>query len=532
MLERFKVVIGPCLSALLIATIFALIALSFQYGRVRALDGQLAQTGRGHFVYALCGILSQRKYHDGRYICEVSQRQQLQDVGLWFDDRTLARVGKTAQQWLSDTAFLNSAIGEVFSLPPVPAGGMTGFGWGYDAGYMDYVDFTFHVFGRRIESLYFGFFLLMGLSTALFCLQFWRNYFVLITAVIFQAAFFYYLDLFKVVGLASLNNPRLLSLLAIMPFFHALFLTVYRARLSVRTALLFTPQALIVTAAADFRSLSYAAVIALAVCCLVLLVLDRRNRLPLRQAGWRYWPAYLLLICLGAGAGLQAATADPHIEQVGGMRYHTFWEPFFWDLHTSPDWNEYRARFNGASGDDIAKEAVQSYRERHNLLHVKSDFPGGNEASGIPSLVYEKYTRAAYIEFVRENPWFMVKLKYHNALTVIRFVMGAIKHEWSVVDWRLLILGFIGVVALVVQIGRKAESLGRLSICTGLLALTGIVVALPIWATAVDEPLMTDLTLLNVLTSFVLVFWALVCVGVIINETSLPFIRRLCAGKA
>lgn len=532
MLERFKVIVGPCLSALLVATIFALIALSFQYGYVRGLDGKLARTGRGQFVQALCGILSQRKYHYGRYICELSQQRQLQDVGLWYDDQTLAHVGKTAEQWLSDTSFLNSAINKAFSLPPVSAVGITTYGWGGDAGYMDYVDFTFHVFGRKIEALYFGFFLLMGLSTTLFCIQFWRNYFVLVTAVIFQAALFYYLDLFGVVKLASLNNPRLLSLLAIMPFFHALFLIVYRARLSVRTALLFTPQALIVTAAADFRSLSYATAIALAVCCLVLLVLDTRNRLPLRQAGWRYWPACLLLICLGAGAGLQAAAADPHIKQIGGMRYHTFWEPFFWDLQTSPDWNKYRARFHGASGDDIAKEAVQSYRERHNLLHVKSDFPGGNEASGIPALVYEKYTRAAYIEFVRENPWFIVKLKYHNALTVIRFVISAIKHVWSVADCRLLMLGVIAVVALVVQIGRKAESLERLSICTGLLALTGVVMALPIWATAVDEPLMTDLTLLNILTSFVLALWALVCVGVLINERGLPLIRRLCAGKS
>lgn len=56
--------------------------------------------------------------------------------------------------------------------------------------------------------------------------------------------------------------------------------------------------------------------------------------------------------------------------------------------------------------------------------------------------------------------------------------------------------------------------------------------ALPIWATAVDEPLMTDLTLLNVSTSFVLALWALVCVGVIINANGVPLIRRLCAGKS
>ena len=140
----------------------------------------------------------------------------------------------------------------------------------------------------------------------------------------------------------------------------------------------------------------------------------------------------MTLVCLAPGAGLQAATADPRIAQTGGMRHHTFSEPLFWNPETdAADWKaKYRAQFDCATGDAIAQVAVQSHRARHHLLHVKADFVHGHESQGLSQVAYEKYIRAAYIEFARKNPWFIVRLMYDNALNIVDWVRALVASEW------------------------------------------------------------------------------------------------------
>ncbi len=518
-----------CLSALLIAAIIASIAASFRYGFDRTLDGKLTITGEGQFVSAVCAILSQKNYGYGRYVCDGSQKQQMRDIGLWYDDEALSRIGKTNEQWRSDAVFLDSALDKAFALPPAPASGAMAFGWGGDAGYQDFVDFAFRVFGHRIESLYLGFFLLIVVSTILMCVQFWRNYFALLAVLAFQVGILNYLGLFDALRIGSLSNPRCLSFLAITPVFHALFLAVYRVRLDGRAFALFAPQALLIAAAADFRSLAYADVIALTACCLVLLLVDLwRQGLPLRQAVRRYWPIYTIFVCVALGVLLPARLADHRIAAIGGMRYHTFWEPLVYDLQLHPEWKEkYAAQFHNATGDAIAEVAAQSYRERHHLLHNKPDFIYGEESRGLTDLAYEKYVRDAYIEFVRNDPWFVVQLKYYNAIQVIDFVGHVMVSQWAALDWRILALAGLVAFALTMQIRQKTESLRRLTLCTGLLTLSGILVALPVWAMVTNVDLLTDLTLINVSASFLLAVWALVCVGVALSER----VRRLVGSR-
>jgi len=185
--KRLGAVAGGCLSALLIAAIIAMIGTSFRYGIDRGSHAKLTLTGSGQFVSAVCAILAQHKYHTGRYVCAGSAYREMQDAGLWYDDATVTRIGKTLPQWLADTAFLNGAIDKVFAEPRLASdGGVRAFGWGGDAGYMDFVEFAFSLFGHRIVALYYGYFLLLLISTALFCIQFWRNYLALFAVLAFQ----------------------------------------------------------------------------------------------------------------------------------------------------------------------------------------------------------------------------------------------------------------------------------------------------------------------------------------------------------
>jgi hypothetical protein len=517
-LERLSVCAGYCLSAILIAAIVATVALAFRYGTDRGDEGKLTLTGRGQFVLAVCGILTRVKYDAGRYVCSSGVVRQMQQIGLWYDEETLGRVGKTTEQWLADTKFLNRALDRIFALKAPPEGYPSAFGWGGDSGYMDFVQVAFLLFGHTVQALYYGFFLLLAISAGLFCVQFRRHHFALFAALAFAFGFLTFLRLLPSVGLVlannphdpldSVNNPRFLSVLTLIPLFHALFLIVYRVRPGLWPIILFTPQAMLTAAAADFRSLAFASPLALTVCCVVFLMSELwRRKPPLRQALPRYWPTYAVFACIGVSAVLQAATVDWHIAASGGMRFHTFWEPMYYDLQLHPQWKEkYAAQHHGATGDEVAMVGAELYEQRHHLPHWTSD------------LGYERAVRGAYIDFVRNDPWYVVQLKYYNALTIIDFVASVIAIEWTSLNWPLLILAACVAAALVSQIRRKQESLGTLAVYTAALGFSAVLIAIPVWATVVEGQIFADLTLCFVAWTFTAVPLMLVAVGIFLSE--------------
>ena len=182
---------GGFLAGLLIAATFGVIALCFRYGIDHGHYDKLVPGGEGIFVNSICGILSIKNYGTGRYVCALSTASQMQSIGLNSYPEELNGPGKTLGQWLNDTAFLNSALEKAFALSPDgPSKSLAAIGWGSDAGYMDFVQFAFLLFGHKIEALYYAYFLLLVVSTALFCIQFLRNYFALSTILAFQFTVF------------------------------------------------------------------------------------------------------------------------------------------------------------------------------------------------------------------------------------------------------------------------------------------------------------------------------------------------------
>ncbi len=509
-LKRFDAWVGPCLSAILIAAIMGAVLLSFHCGTDRGDDRTLAKTGYANFIPAVCGIATRIKYDrhyfcfkegggryvcskQGRYVCSSGIYQQMQQVGLWFDEETRRRIGKTDDEWRADTKLLNHSLDRIFSLKAPPEGIVFSFGWGGDAGYMDFVQFAFLLFGHTVQALYYGFFLLLAISAGVFCVQFWRRHFALFAVLAFTFALltfvrlmpFAFLGFDTGAGLDSITNPRRLSALTLIPLFHALFLIVYRVRLSLWPVILFTPQAILMAAAADFRSLAFASPLALTICCLIFLVCELwRHKQPLRQTLSHYWPAYLIFACIGMSAAIQAEAADGRLAAIGGMRIHSFWEPVYYDLQYHPQWKEkYAAEHHWKTGDDVAVVAAELYEQRHHLPHWTSD------------LGYERAVRGAYIDFVRNDPWYVVQLKYYDALTVIDFVASVIAIEWPRMIWPTLIFAAFVAAALVSQIRRKQESLGTLTAYTAALGFCTVLIAIPIWATVVEVQNFFDFTL-------------------------------------
>jgi hypothetical protein len=60
--------------------------------------------------------------------------------------------------------------------------------WGDDKGYADYVLGSFQAFGLRIQSLYYFYFLILGISVCVFCVDSFRDPATLVMAPLFLAA--------------------------------------------------------------------------------------------------------------------------------------------------------------------------------------------------------------------------------------------------------------------------------------------------------------------------------------------------------
>ncbi len=524
-LERLSAWAEPCLSVIIIAAIMAMVVLSFRCGTDRGDDGKLALTGDGHFVYAVCNVLTSIKYEgrhfcskqrDGRYVCSEQGRyvcssgiqEQMQQVGLWNDEGTLGRIGKSAEQWREDTQFLNNALDRIYALKAPSEGTVNAYGWGGDVGYMDFVQFAFLLFGHTLQALYYGFFLLLAISAGLFCLQFWRHHFALFAVLAFAFGLLTYVRLMPSDGLDSVDNPRLLTVLALIPLFHALFLMLHRVRASLWPVVLFTPQAMLMAAAADFRSLAFASPLVLTVCCIVFLMSELlRHKGSLRQTLLLYWPACVVFACVGLSAVLQVEAADPRIAASGGMRFHTFWEPMYYDLQLDPRWKqEYAAEHHWATGDAVPQVAAELYEERHHLPHWTSQRG------------YETALRGAYIDFIRNDPWYVVGLKYYDAQMIINYVARVTATEWTSLTWPWLALAGFVAAALVLQIRRKQESVRTLTACTAALGFSAFLFAIPIWAIVVEDQIFADLILCTVVWTLTTALVALVAVAVFLSE--------------
>lgn len=245
------------LAAVLIAGIGFAFCSTYQGGIERGHDTKVVVHG-AYFFRAACGVLSVQKYHTGRYVCAEGARRQMENAGLTYEHareilaaaNTSATSGqvqtsKGANELASDK-LIDVRLTEVFQLLPTShEGSIDSIGWGMDGGYMDFVHLAFASFGPKIQSLYLMFFVLLGFSTAVACIQFYKHLFPLFALFALQWVLWRFLSALDAFEMHSFMNPRFLSILAIPPILHIVFLIVLRIRPSAGVILLCIPQAVL-----------------------------------------------------------------------------------------------------------------------------------------------------------------------------------------------------------------------------------------------------------------------------------------------
>jgi hypothetical protein len=498
-----------CLSATLIGATILLLALSFRGGIDRAHDATIVLRSGAHFFNAVCAILSTEKYGTGRYVCAVTAHRNMEAIGLGYEEATLARLGKGLDELGRETAFLNDALKKLFqTAPPAEDGGVTAIGWAMDAGYMDFVDLAFRIFGPKVESLYLTFFLFLAGSTTLACIQFYDRFLVLFSLLSFQYVLFFFLHETDAWEIYSFTNPRFLSILAVIPLLHALFLILYQVRSSGRAILLFLPQAALMAATGDFRATAYWTVIALMVFCVLLVGAARRQSWSYQRAVGVCWPALPIFLCMAAVTVFVETITDPRLVEMGGMKGHAFWQSIYYNLQLHPDWTKkYSDQHAGATGDEAVWVAVKAYRKRYHL-----------ESEPLTQISYEKQTRAVFFEFIRNDPWYFIELKYLNAATIVEVVRAFLSRVWASLPWPFLILAACTAVGLATRVRTRAESLSTLTWCTVTVVALVAIVAAPTWVTVVTIYAIADTGLVAATASFLAALWLAVSLTVLVTN--------------
>jgi hypothetical protein len=134
-------------------------------------------------------------------------------------------VYKKIFNYLNSKSFIDdSTIFNVRKIPNVASEGIYYFE-GYDLGQIDYVKAAFHLFGYRISSLLYLYYLILTISVVLFYACFRNNNLAIVTLLIFVISHYAIVSAAPGLGhnVKVIYSARFISVLGILPLFHLLF---------------------------------------------------------------------------------------------------------------------------------------------------------------------------------------------------------------------------------------------------------------------------------------------------------------------
>src|SRR5215467_16221729 len=177
----------------------------------------------GRILFGVGTAITQMDHGGYGYSLSTVVETVLTYGGLTDDPKILAPLGTQFPTNLRDPSIINAAIEKAarFRWPFNPEEAIRGSG-GDDLGFVDYVRLSFLMFGHKIESLYYTYFLIFGVSAAVFLWTFRSRPALLMLLIITSVAqmFLFASNLLAPHNLRSIADPRFLSIMATVPGLH------------------------------------------------------------------------------------------------------------------------------------------------------------------------------------------------------------------------------------------------------------------------------------------------------------------------
>jgi hypothetical protein len=397
---------------------------AFRIGIDRGLRDSIGTGSWGRVLFGVGAAITQMEDGGYGYTMSTVIETVLKYGGLTADPEILAPLGAKFPDNLRDTALINAAIDNAakFRWPFNPEEAIRGSG-GDDLGFVDYVRLSFLVFGYKIQSLYYTYFLIFGVSAAVFLWTFRSRPALLILLVITCVAQIGLLssNLFSFNNLGSIADPRFLGILAIVPGLHLGCLILDRSP-SVGNFALAVVQSIILVFAVWIRASAVWVIVAVAVLAGFIAMrglLKRRLELP------RIWAAGVLVLVLASHTVWLTRALHPIYKSGGEISHHVFWHSVFYQLQFHPRWNEkYAASYDFATADELPTLAARKYLLRHppsdlDAVYLMPD----RKHLGVAAA--ETYIRKAFFEFFSNDPRFVLEsMLIYNPLSMTTILAG------------------------------------------------------------------------------------------------------------
>jgi hypothetical protein len=435
--------IGFALVALIAFSIFGA---TFRTGIHYGMDKKVAWEAWGRVLQAISAVMTAERYGEGGYALSDYIFSELYARGFNGDDPEVVQKFGMKVPENFQASFLDDVLQRTWrDLPNISEDGrnaMRGLG-ADDIGYVDFVRVAFWMFGLHIQSFYYLFFLIYGISLLLALVERAHDRvgqgIILITASVIYASC-YYADFLlspEPGGSGNMMNPRFMPVLGLIPTVHILLVMVDAVRPQWWKVALLIPQASLVFFAIHIRATAVwlVADLILAVILLSLpLIRDIvKGRAALRAVGRRFliaqWPALMSLVIVFGGLKIVSLSLHPSYKEGGWLQHHAIWHSIYFSLQYHPAFVEkYGAAHYGMTGDAMPVGAALAYIKEH----PEQDKPEIYLAPG--ALKYsemERLSKLALFQFLQRDPWFVIEAFAIKGAAILDILGQEIRLAWS-----------------------------------------------------------------------------------------------------
>jgi hypothetical protein len=465
---------------------------AFRIGVDRGFRDSIGDGNWGRILFGVGTAITQMDHGGYGYALSTVIETVLKYGGLTDDPKILAPLGVEFSNNLRDPALINAAIDKAakFKWAFNPEDAIRGSG-GDDLGFVDYVRLSFLVFGHKIQSLYYTYFLIFAVSAAVFLWTFRSRPAFLMLLVITSVTqiFLFSSILLAPHNLRSIADPRFLSIMATVPGLHLGCLLLDRSPPSISNVASAVVQSIILVFAFWIRASAIWVILAVAILAGLITIwglLKRQNELR------RVWCFGILLAVLAVHTLWVTMTLHPIYRSEGEISHHVFWHGVFYQLQFHPRWNEkYAASYDFTTFDELPRVAARKYLLRHPPSNPEEVY-ATKDHQYLRVAAAEAYARKAYFEFFANDPRFVLEsLLIHNPAGMAVVLAGYL----SSLDRTTVIEVVSASAVLLILAGfLAADNEQRRLFRQGVLLATGgfFVSLLPILLTVPNYPTMGD----------------------------------------
>jgi hypothetical protein len=370
-----------------------------------------------------------------------------------------------------------------------------------DMGEVDYVTLAFGIFGMKVQSLFYLYFALLGLSALIFILTFHDRIFAL--CLLFTTLFAYYVELylmfFHQVHIPTYWGMRHSSTLCLVPMLHLTFLLLWKRKLSLAAGAGAVVQLSILILAWRIRGSVTWVMVFLPLLAITLALRELwpqsnqpwphswaavRHRLAsftrstmIVAGSWRMlvrrtlcWPLVLLLFGLLANNLYNRATLHPIYHTDDVMPYHGLWHSVHLGLGLyAPDVLSPRvlnAMKTKGRNDDFIAWVARDYLDRIHLIpwDGKPEYspPAAGWLSPWPGIGHkvawhDRTLRDAYFDRLETHPLRILRLYASMPLEVVRILASPFTQAPTLVWLWLIAAAGAGVFTILLALARSTE---------------------------------------------------------------------------